>query len=214
MVSVTVVFNHLAKGVIMARPQEFDRRSAVSRAVECFWRKGYSETSLADLLDAMEISRSTFYNSFGDKKQLFELCLQTYSAQMEQVLTMTLLNNKVSPMDSIKQFFYLVMIAPADDLRAKGCLLVNSIAECACADEFFNQLATDLLQPIKLGFVHQLNRVSDEETSKKLAQWLFTQLLGWRLQCQMGIQQAELEQQINHSLQLLHIQFDQPGSGC
>lgn len=187
----------------MARPQEFDYQQAVAKAVACFWRKGYSETSMADLLTAMEISRSTFYNSFGDKKSLFELCLKTYSLQMEQVLKMTLLDDRGPALDAIRTFFNWVFIAPNTELRAKGCLLVNSIAECACADEKLNQLATNLMQPIKLGLIHQLNREFDEEVSIKQGRWLFTQLLGWRLQCQMGLSKHELEQQINHTMSLL-----------
>lgn len=185
----------------MARPQVFNQQLVISRAIECFWIKGYSETSLADLLKAMNISRSTFYNSFGDKRQLFGLCLQTYSQQVQQVLTMTLLSDKFSTFESIKQFLYLVLIAPDRELSARGCLLVNSIAETAKVDDELHQLAVDLMQPVKLGFIHQLNRSFSCEVSKQYGEWLFTQLLGWRLQCQMGLKKEALEQQINWSLQ-------------
>lgn len=184
----------------MARPQVFDKQRVVSKAIECFWLKGYSETSLADLLSAMNISRSTFYNSFGDKRQLFELCLQTYSLQTQQILNMTLLSEKVPALEAIKQFFTLVLVMPDHELAAKGCLLVNTIAETATADEELNQLAIKLMQPVKLGLIHQLNRQFEEEVSILHGEWLFTQLLGWRLQCQLGLGKQQIEQQINWSL--------------
>ena len=119
----------------MARPQVFNQQWVISKAIECFWMKGYSETSLADLLTAMGISRSTFYNNFGDKRQLFELCLQSYGQQGQQILAMTLLSEnlseKSSAFDILKRFFYLVLIAPDSELSARGCLLVNTIAETA-----------------------------------------------------------------------------------
>jgi TetR/AcrR family transcriptional repressor of nem operon len=187
----------------MARPQIFNQQWVISKAIECFWIKGYSDTSLADLLKAMNISRSTFYNSFGDKKQLFELCLQTYSQQTQQILTMTLLNETrmaLSAFEVIKQFLHIVLVAPNRELSARGCLLVNTIAEAAKADEELSRLSVALMQPVKLGFIHQLKREFTEEVSHQYGEWLFTQLLGWRLQCQMGLDNKTLEQQINWSL--------------
>lgn len=196
----------------MARPQVFNRQWVISKAIECFWIKGYSETSLADLLKAMNISRSTFYNNFGDKKQLFELCLQTYSQQVQHILAMTLLNEalskKVSAFAVIKQFLTIVLIAPDKELSARGCLLVNTIAETAKADEGLNRLSAALLQPLKLGFIHQLKREFDDDASHKYGEWLFTQLLGWRLQSQMGLEKRVVEQQIDWSVLQLEKQVE------
>lgn len=192
----------------MARPQVFNQQWVIGKAIECFWIKGYSDTSLADLLQAMKISRSTFYNNFGDKKKLFELCLQTYSQQTQQILTMTLLNKdrngkaqvELSAFEVIKQFLHIVLVAPDRELSARGCLLVNTIAEAAKADEALSRLSATLIQPVKLGFIHQLKREFTEEVSNQYGEWLFTQLLGWRLQCQMGLDNKTLEQQISWSL--------------
>lgn len=202
----------------MARPQIFNQQWVISKAIECFWIKGYSDTSLADLLKAMNISRSTFYNSFGDKKQLFELCLQTYSQQTQQILTMTLLNEgrggstrmALSAFEVIKQFLHIVLVAPNRELSARGCLLVNTIAEAAKADEELSRLSVALMQPVKLGFIHQLKREFTEEVSHQYGEWLFTQLLGWRLQCQMGLDNETLEQQINWSLLQLKKEAELP----
>ncbi len=187
----------------MARPQEFNQQQVIAKAIECFWFKGYSETSLADLLAAMKLSRSSFYNNFGDKRQLFELCLHTYAEQTKQLLSMTLLNDNAAPIEAIRQFFNIVLIAPAQELSAKGCLLVNTIAESAKVDLELNQLAGQLMQPVKEGFIHQLRKELDEQASIQYGEWLFTQLLGWRLQCQLGLEKRILEQQIHWTLKQL-----------
>ena len=62
----------------MSRPLEFDRSKALGHALTLFWRKGYQATSLADLVAAMQISRSSFYATFGDKRSLFIECLDQF----------------------------------------------------------------------------------------------------------------------------------------
>jgi len=184
----------------MARPQIFNQQLVIAKAIECFWLKGYSETSLADLLKAMNISRSTFYNSFGDKRQLFQMCLQAYGQQTQQLLSLTLLNDKLFGLSAIRQFLQLVLLTPAEELASRGCLLVNTIAETAKVDAELNEQARQLMLPVKLGFIHQLEKEFDHETSLRHGEWLFTQLLGWRLQTQMGMDKLILQQQIDWSL--------------
>jgi TetR/AcrR family transcriptional repressor of nem operon len=39
----------------MPRPREFNPDTAIEQAMRLFWRKGYSNTSLRDLLKVMKI---------------------------------------------------------------------------------------------------------------------------------------------------------------
>ncbi len=60
------------------RPREFDRDSALKAAMLVFWRYGYEGASLADLTEAMEISKPTLYAAFGDKETLLREALHMY----------------------------------------------------------------------------------------------------------------------------------------
>lgn len=62
----------------MARKVEFDREKVLQKAMRIFWEKGYTSTSLEDLVNAMDINRFSIYNSFGDKKALFIASLEQY----------------------------------------------------------------------------------------------------------------------------------------
>lgn len=53
------------------RPREFDRDQALNAAMETFWRKGYAQTSLGDLCEAMGIRAPSFYRAFGTRADLF-----------------------------------------------------------------------------------------------------------------------------------------------
>jgi len=63
----------------VARPREFDRAQAIERATRLFWAKGYSNTSVRDLLKVMRIGESSFYNDLGSKKSLYLECLKHYN---------------------------------------------------------------------------------------------------------------------------------------
>ena len=49
------------------------------RAMEAFWANGYDATSLDDLMSETGLSRSSLYNAFGDKLDLFIAALGTYA---------------------------------------------------------------------------------------------------------------------------------------
>ncbi len=66
----------------MARPREFDEAEALDRAMVVFWKKGYQNTSLDDLLDAMGIQRGSFYNTFGSKRETYLRTIDRYTEFM------------------------------------------------------------------------------------------------------------------------------------
>jgi AcrR family transcriptional regulator len=66
------------------RPIEFDRSVALHQAMKLFWERGYMGTSFDDLIDAMGISPSSFYNTFGSKERLYQEAAEAYAAQSRE----------------------------------------------------------------------------------------------------------------------------------
>ena len=70
----------------MARPKEFDPRTALSAAVQVFWRNGYEKTSLDDLMAAMQVGRQSLYDTFGDKRELYLSALEAYRGSTQAAM--------------------------------------------------------------------------------------------------------------------------------
>lgn len=98
-----------------------------------FWRKGYGETSLDDLVQATGVSRYGFYSSFGDKHQLFLKAMELYSE--------TVISGVLGPMErpdaglaEIRGYFSFLMLHQAAAEGQAGCLIGNSALEIAETD--------------------------------------------------------------------------------
>jgi TetR/AcrR family transcriptional repressor of nem operon len=127
----------------MARPIEFDRSRAVNQALVLFWRKGYQATSLADLLAAMAISRSSFYAAFTDKRSLFVECLDLFSARTVELLQR--LRARKPPVDALQGFFERNFVGAGGAAAARGhwgCMLVNTVLEMAGVDDELSSRAS------------------------------------------------------------------------
>ena len=62
----------------MGRPREFKVDKALDVALQVFWRKGYEGASMADLTEAMAITKPSLYAAFGDKHDLYLKTLRRY----------------------------------------------------------------------------------------------------------------------------------------
>jgi len=109
----------------MARTREFDRTLVLRKAIEVFWTRGFDSTNLPELLEAMGLSKSSLYETFGDKNKLFEEAIDHYVKEIaypevEKLLTAS----------SVKVGFQAFF---ADQIRRctarkfpGGCFLVNT----------------------------------------------------------------------------------------
>jgi AcrR family transcriptional regulator len=61
------------------RPRTFDTDTALDRAVEVFWRRGYEGASLTELTEAMGINRPSLYAAYGNKEELFRRAVARYA---------------------------------------------------------------------------------------------------------------------------------------
>jgi len=117
----------------MVRTREFDPSTALSRAVDMFATKGYSETSMEDLVRATGVSRYGIYGTFGNKREFFEQALERYADSMGRQSFLRLLEPDASLAHIRKIFEERIQEMCCAD-RAKGCLFVHTAMELAPHD--------------------------------------------------------------------------------
>jgi TetR/AcrR family transcriptional repressor of nem operon len=115
------------------RPLEYDPEKVLDAAMQVFWLHGYEATSLQELLRAMGLSKSSLYQGFGGKKELFLRCVNRYCDGMSARLE-ALLGESGSGLDFIEK---LLLNAASEARRTdqrRGCLLMNTATEFALKD--------------------------------------------------------------------------------
>ncbi|CAM4201596.1 transcriptional regulator, TetR family [Pedobacter westerhofensis] len=116
----------------MARNVEFDEELAISRAMDLFWKKGYTGTSMRDLCEVMGVNASSIYNTIGDKHQLFIRCIKYYTeSRMEAARKQLKLID--SPFKAIEKF--INASAHAITNEPDSCLAIKTTFELAVSDE-------------------------------------------------------------------------------
>ncbi|AWG26772.1 TetR/AcrR family transcriptional regulator [Flavobacterium kingsejongi] len=86
----------------MARTKEFEPEEKLIKARDLFWEKGYSGTSMQDLVEAMGLNRGSIYDTFGDKHSLFLQSLSNYAEEILKEYT-NVATTVSSPLKAIEQ---------------------------------------------------------------------------------------------------------------
>lgn len=140
----------------MGRVKEFDENAALGRAMRLFWRHGYANTSLKQLLAEMEMLNGSFYHCFKDKKTVFLRSLEYYNQEITYK-RQTALANHDDFSSGIRALFAEIFKTLESKNEPNGCLIVNSmVAEILCEEELktflykdfesFVQFMTDRIQ--------------------------------------------------------------------
>lgn len=186
----------------MARPRMFDEERALDAAMRAFWVNGYEATSTQDLCEATGLGRSSIYNTFTSKHDLFRRALARYVDTMTGIQLDILGEVERPPLERIEALFARVIDQEYENLRdgrGIGCLTVNATVELAARDPEVEQvLARDLeVRLAALRAVIEEGRRAGDVTSDRdpdaLARFVNAVIGGMRVSGQGGAERAALE---------------------
>src|ERR1700743_2629653 len=123
----------------MARTKDFDEYEVLTKAIQIFWHKGYNGTSMQDLVDGLGISRSSLYDTYGDKHTLFIKALESYQTASSGQMCNIVNSNKPAK-ETIRKLLEMISGELISDKSHKGCFMVNAEVEVAPHDTEISQM--------------------------------------------------------------------------
>ena len=182
----------------MPRPKEFDQEKALRSAIATFSQKGFAATSTDDLMAAMNISRQSMYDTFGDKRALFLKALEFYSQENIRAIVAEL--RKPGPrLANVRNV--LIQFTERKDLSPPyGCMGVNAICEFGLTDQEVLAVMQGparlqrqaLLETLRLA--RREGELSSDADIASLANFVDVVLSGLRVAAKAGLSRAALKQ--------------------
>lgn len=130
----------------MVRP-EIDMSPAITAAKEVFWRRGYDDASIEDVVQATGLNRYTLYNAFGGKLEIFLATLDAYQNERKELFLRVLNDPERSPIDAIQAVSEFCIGQMAD--RNAGCLICNIALEVGHQNEIIAERVNTYLDEIR-----------------------------------------------------------------
>lgn len=150
----------------MSRTLTFDRTEKVWEAVKLFSEQGYEATSMQDVADRLGLNRSSIYNTFGSKHDLYLEALDVYRQKGLRALR-TQLTDAPTAIDGIRAAFEAV--AREALTSSDGCLITNASVERTACDPAVKARTEESLEEMRTLFqdaVEHAQREGDVDPSR------------------------------------------------
>jgi TetR/AcrR family transcriptional regulator, transcriptional repressor for nem operon len=181
----------------MARTRTFDEDTVLGRAVETFWAKGYEGTSIEDLVEGTGLSRSSLYQTFGSKLELFRKAVALYSEERSAFMLGRLESSDATPQSIVEFFASFTALADADPERmTMGCFATNTITEIGAEDPEVRATTDEYVARLTAAFENALTRagtngIVEVDVTSERAALLATMALGLFVRARGGLTHQE-----------------------
>jgi len=180
------------------RPLKYDHDEALDSAIQVFWSKGLTATSLDDLADAMKMNRPSIYNAFGNKISIYRKAFARFVAQLGEQLDKDLFGepdlNK-----AMKQFYSGALDTYFRGVPPLGCFVTcTAIVEAATCAEIRKDLdlvisKIDTVIESRLLAAQQEGLWSKDSDAKNVAKLLHATLQSLAVRARSGESRASLK---------------------
>lgn len=194
----------------MGRPKTFNPEHALDKAMELFWCRGYENTSMQDLVDAMGINRGSLYDTYGDKHALYLKALDRY-IDTHSIRVIAEQDRGKASRDILKSMLYcLADCDPAEKQTDRGCLMTNSICELCSRDPDVLEVITRNLNKMQSVLERVIDRgkadgeFADGHDSRVQAQFFLNTLQGMQVMRKAHTPPQILRQIADQALAVLH----------
>lgn len=196
----------------LGRRRRFDTDEALDVAVHVFWRKGYSATSIDDLVVATGVSRPSLYLAFGNKERMYIQAVARFQNWLghEVARCLDLEEGKIDVLSCVGRYLdFLLTIFIGNGSGPKGDLItVSSIAATSEHDAIRQMLMNSIKEAeltLKAFFERavSLNLISSEVDPQVLSDLLNGLVLNLQQRARTGENHEDLTHRARRSASVL-----------
>ncbi|MDX2133755.1 MAG: TetR/AcrR family transcriptional regulator [Saprospiraceae bacterium] len=192
----------------MPRTKQFDEQEVLQKATELFWKKGFHDTSIQELVDHLGINRASLYDTYGGKEALFEKTFELYRQRNTQAAE-TLLSGEPSVKEAFHKLFKVILDTTVKDSEKKGCFVVNTTAELLPNEAKWAPVLNRNRKTFEALFLKHLQRgvaqgeISPEKDLPSIAAMLYTLNNGLGVVAKINPSKKDLLKVVETALQVL-----------
>jgi len=190
------------------RPPKFNKDEALEKALEVFWSKGLTATSLDDLATAMGMNRPSIYNAFGDKLTIYRSAMAKFVEQLGQNLDHTLIKTtELKP--ALEGFYAGALDVYFGNAEPRGCFVsCTAPVEALAHPEIKDDLAAitkqvDNVLEQRLRQAQQDGDLALDKDPKVIAQLLHATLQSMSIRARGGASKKSLKKLYLASIEML-----------
>ncbi|MFL7769982.1 TetR/AcrR family transcriptional regulator [Proteus terrae] len=110
------------------RPRRYDSDAALEKIMALFWRKGFTATSMDDLVIETQMNKPSLYAAFGNKAALYEKAIERFnhiaSTRYRHELEKQSAQDKVT--ERIKRYLTSAIHFYMDNEGLTGCMVLST----------------------------------------------------------------------------------------
>lgn len=151
--------------------------------MQLFWRRGYGAASLDRLLVATDLSKSSFYDTFGNKRDILLAALERYRDGAMATLSAPL-RKPGAGRRAIEQVFRAAVTHALSADGVRGCLINNCLVEVGAHDAQIRDAARAVQAGLEDAFATAVRRgqqdglIGVRDKPRALARFLVNTLSG------------------------------------
>jgi AcrR family transcriptional regulator len=145
-----------------------NKEEVLQKSMLLIWQKGYHDTSIGDLAEALGMHKSHFYYYFKDKEDLMKEILSYMLGQFTQMLRRIVENPELDTKDKLQKLASKIERFYDIDGFSNGCLMANTALESVGKEYAFLPVVRSFFST----FIDYLARIYSEKYPAEDAQQL------------------------------------------
>jgi len=192
----------------LVRAKEFDRDAVLDKALELFWFKGYEQTSIQDLVQAMGINRGSMYDTFKDKQSIYQEAFERYTMRRGTAMV-TLLRNAPSLKEGVNMLLQQIVEDAVQTTQPKGCFITNTCVELAPHDDAMREKLAQIFGSMEHALDEaicsaiQRGEIRSDKNARQLARFLVSSINGLQVMAKANNDRELLEDIVLQTLSVL-----------